>query len=392
MIPRLVKLSKSRSFFLFGPRGVGKSTLLDAHFKDESVYAVSFLDSEVERRLALRPERLLEEWKALPKNTRQSKWIIIDEVQRLPKILDAVHLGIESLGLKFALTGSSARKIRRGSANLLAGRASEFYLHPLSFVELGSQFDLKDALQWGTLPASFNLRNDLEERRRFLNAYVNTYLREEIQAEQIVRNMEPFRMFIEVAATANGKILNASKVGRQCGVDPKTSQRYFEILADTLIGFFLPAFDRSVRKQQARHPKFYWFDVGVSRAASGMLDDRIGDSTYEYGNSFEHLVIVEAKRLNDMLETHARLFYFQSADGAEIDLIVRKGKRLSAIEIKSTDKPDISEIRKHANLSSVLGKNTTPYILCTTKVAALIEGVWVMPWEQGLREIFGLPQ
>src|SRR5690606_13590758 len=152
-----------------------------------------------------------------------------------------------------------------------------------SFVELGSAFSLKEALQWGTLPSVFNLRENPIERRRFLNAYVNTYLREEIQAEQIVRNMEPFRMFIEVAAAANGKILNASKVGRHCGIDPKTRLRYFEILVDTLVGFYIPAFDRSVRKQQASHPKFYWFDIGVCRAACGILDDPLNIATYEYG-------------------------------------------------------------------------------------------------------------
>jgi len=189
MIPRLLKLSKKRSFFLFGPRGVGKSTLLRSSFQDLGAYWVSLLDSSTERKLAARPERLLEDWEALPKTVRASRWIVIDEVQRIPSILDTVHRGIEEHGLRFALTGSSARKLRSGAANLLAGRASEFRLHPFSFHELATTFDLDDALVWGTLPLSLALRDDLVERRRFLNAYVNTYLREEIQVEQIVRNI-----------------------------------------------------------------------------------------------------------------------------------------------------------------------------------------------------------
>lgn len=386
----MLNLSKTRSFFLFGPRGVGKSTLLKSHFENVEAYSISLLDSETERRLAIRPERILEDWQALPKKVRDSKWILIDEVQRIPKILDSVHRGIEEFGIRFALTGSSARKLRKGSANFLAGRASEFRLHPFLFAELGASFQLTDALIWGSLPASFSLRNDPVERRRFLNSYVNTYLREEVQAEQIVRNIEPFRMFIEVAAAANGKILNASKVGRQCGIDPKTSQRYFEILSDTLIGFFLPAFDHSIRKQQAAHPKFYWFDLGVCRAAAGMLDETVSPSSYDYGNSFEHLVIVEALRLNDATESNARLSYFRASDDSEIDLIVKKGKHIASIEIKSTQNPDITEIRRHANLSKDLGKFVSTYILCNAKVSTIREGVKIMPWQEGLKEIFGV--
>lgn len=390
MIPRICKLSKSRSFFLFGPRGVGKSTLLRSHFYELEPYVVNLLEPNTERRFATRPERLLDEWKAQPAAVKQSKWIVIDEVQRAPKLLDVVHRGIEEFGLRFALTGSSARKLRHGSANLLAGRASEFRLHGFSFLELGLDFDVQDALSWGSLPESFLLKNDLVERRRYLNAYVNTYLREEIQAEQIVRNMEPFRQFLEVAATANGKILNASKIGRQCGIDPKTSQRYFEILVDTLIGFYLPAFDISVRRQQATHPKFYWFDLGVARAAAGLLDEAITPTTYEHGNVFEHLVILEAIKLNDVTESNAKLMYFRSADHAEVDLIIKKGRKIFAIEIKASYEPDITEIKKLSRTCENFPAGTEKVILCNTKRSFEDDGVKVVHWMSGLKEIFGL--
>jgi predicted AAA+ superfamily ATPase len=243
-------------------------------------------------------------------------------------------------------------------------------------------------MTFGLLPESFQLKDNLLERRRFLNSYVNTYLREEIQAEQIVRNMEPFRQFIEVAAATNGKILNAAKVGRQCGLDPKTSQRYFQILSDTLVGFYLPAFDLSIRKQQATHPKFFWFDLGVARAASGMLDEKISASTYEFGNLFEHLVIVEASKLNDQTEAGAKLMYFRSADDSEIDLVVKRGKSLYAIEIKSSENPDITDIRKLSRLQKSLPKGTQAFVFCNTVKPYVSEGVRIVHWMAGLQEIF----
>jgi predicted AAA+ superfamily ATPase len=390
MITRRTNLSKKRSFFLFGPRGVGKSTLLKTHFKDVPHYSVNLLEADTERRLSAHPDRLLEEWTAQPAAVKDSKWVVVDEVQRIPRILDVVHRGIEDFGLRFAMTGSSARKLRRGAANLLAGRASEFRLHPFSFLELGDDYHVADAMQFGLLPASFLLRDDPVERRRFLNAYVNTYLREEIQAEQIVRKMDPFRQFIEVAGACHGKILNASKVGRQCGIDPKTSQRYFQVLIDTLVGFYLPAFDGSIRKQQASHPKFYWFDIGIARAAAGLLDEKVDPGTYDFGNQFESLVIIEAMKLNDHTETNAQFTYFRSADGAEIDLIIKLGRKIYVIEIKSTPDPDVTEINKIARLASAIKVPHEVMILCTTKRPFDRNGVKVLHWTSGLRKIFGL--
>ncbi len=388
MLSRLCKPSKIQSFFLFGPRGVGKSTLLKTVFPAESAYKVDLLDYETEARLAVRPTLLLEEWDAQPAATKKSRWIVIDEVQRLPKLLDVVHHGIEEKKLSFALTGSSARQLRRGTANLLAGRAVEYKLHPFTSFELGSKFNLDDAINWGTLPKIFSLGGDEAEIRRYLNSFSNTYLREEIQAEQIVRNMAPFRLFLEVAANASGTMLNASKLGRQCGIDPKSAQRYFEILNDTLIGFYLPAFQASVRRRQAQHPKFYFFDTGVTRAAGQTLIGRVNRGTYEFGKLFEQLVILEAIRLNDYFESGFQFSYLRTAGNLEIDLILTRGRNeIVAIEIKSHAQPEVAIVDTINALTKGL-KNCVRYVFCTTTQPAVIDGVKIVNWQQGLREIF----
>jgi predicted AAA+ superfamily ATPase len=191
---------------------------------------------------------------------------VIDEVQKNPKLLDVVHLEIEKKkNIQFILSGSSARKLKRGSANLLAGRAFTFHLFPLTNFEIGSTFDLQHALEFGTLPKLLEYSVDLD-CTRFLKAYVKTYLKEEIIAEQIVRKVEPFQDFLEVCAQMNGKIINFSKIATEVGVDEKTVKTYIDILADTLIGFYLPPFHRSIRKRQRIAPKFYLMDTGVKRA------------------------------------------------------------------------------------------------------------------------------
>ena len=238
MIQRLVKLSKFQSFFLFGPRGTGKSTLVEAHLPRREHFWVDLLDPEQELRYLNSPNALWEEWQAAPPVQKQNAWIVIDEVQKVPKLLDLAHMGIERFRLKFALLGSSARKLRRGASNLLAGRAVTFNLHPFSALELKEEFDLHTAVNFGTLPRAWALRTEPVERRRFLASYVNTYLKEEINAEQLVRKFEPFARFLSIAAEANGTILNITKLARQANVEPRTALRYFTLLEDTLLGFF----------------------------------------------------------------------------------------------------------------------------------------------------------
>jgi uncharacterized protein len=252
MVNRLIKLSKSHSFFVFGARGVGKSTLIRSLYgSDLNVVTFNLLDLKVEDDLRTNPQSLVEIARA-----QKPEWVVIDEIQKLPKLLDLVHLMIEEDKQKFILTGSSARKLKRGAGNLLAGRAFVYHLHPFTSVELGHEFDLLDALNWGLLPKTQALKTD-EEKQDFLEAYCRTYLKEEIQQEQIVRNLDPFRQFLEIAAQMNGKIINFSKIAREVGVDTTTVQNYFSILEDTLLGFFLPSYHKSVRKRQISAPK-YW--------------------------------------------------------------------------------------------------------------------------------------
>lgn len=388
LIPRSVNISKSQSFFLFGVRGCGKSTLLKKLFPKDHYYWIDLLDHEQEMRYATNPKLMLNDWQGLRGVKRDNGWIIIDEVQRLPKILDLVHLGIEEHGIKFALTGSSTRKLRYGASNMLAGRAVTFNLFPFTSFELGDGFDLIDTLNFGSLPRAVALRNTPLERRRFLSSYVNTYLREEIYAEQFVQNLAPFRYFLEVAADANGTIINNAKLARQVNLEPRTVQRYFSLLEDTMFGFYLPSFDRSVRQRQAKHPKFYFFDTGVVRAIKQSLKLPISEGSYEFGRLFEHLVILETIRANNIYEHDYHFSYLRTADNAEIDLIASRADNILAIEIKSAKNPDITAIRKITRLTKGIA-GCQPYIFCQTDQPTEIEGVRIVPWQQGIHELFG---
>ena len=387
MLTRIVKPSKFQSFFLFGARGTGKSTLLRELFPVDKHFWIDLLEIETETRYVTAPQLLLEDWQAADAAVQKNGWIIIDEVQKAPRLLDVVHLGIERHGIKFAMTGSSARKLRYGGSNLLAGRAVTFALHPFTAQELGTEFDLDDAINFGTLPRSVALRQHADERRRFLFSYVNTYLREEIQAEGFVRKFAPFRNFLKIAATASGTILNMALLARQTGVDKNTVQRYFSILEDTLLGFYLPSFSRSTRMAYAKHPKFYFFDTGIARAAAQTLGTQLRPSTYEFGRFFEHFVVLEAIRANAAHEKGYEFFYFKTDRGAKIDIVATRGKQTLAIEIKSTTSPDITAIRKLARLSQSI-TDCQPCIFCRTTRASLIEGVRVLPWQQGIAEFF----
>lgn len=331
MYPRLLKPSYDYSFFLFGPRGAGKSTLLRDSLGNRAAVWIDLLDPEEEHRFQTQPSEL----KARVDHLDSGALVVIDEIQRAPKLLDLVHSLIESHGLLFALTGSSARKLRRGAANLLAGRAFVRHLYPLTSVELGDDFDLYETLTTGTLPKIFDFDNE-SARKQYLRAYANTYLKEEIQAEQLVRNVPQFRRFLEIAGQMNGKPLNYSKIGRDVGADHSVISTYFDILEDTLIGFRLPPFHQSVRKQQRQSPKFYFVDEGIRRAINRTLEIPIKEGTYEYGRSFESFFIGELNKLCSYRDKDESLFYLLTKDDAEIDLIIdRPGNKTILIEIKA---------------------------------------------------------
>jgi predicted AAA+ superfamily ATPase len=382
MFQRLSKLSKTNSFFLFGARGTGKSTLLRGLFSPEDCLWIDLLDPELEAQLILQPSRLRELWKKDKK-----PWIVIDEVQKVPKLLDVVHSMIENEKVLFALTGSSARKLKRGQANLLAGRSFSFHLYPMSVPELGDAFDLDHALAFGTLPKIFSF-SELREKELYLRSYANTYLKEEIQTEQLVRQMEPFRKFLPVAAASHMKPLNYAKIARESGVDPKSVERYFSILEDTLVGFFLDAFDRSVRARQKTAPKFYFFDVGIQRALSEMLEVKPMPRSSYYGDLFEAFVISEIHRRIEYSEKQIKLSYLQTADTLEVDLLIERAGRVAfAIEIKSTKNLTVDDFKA----LRLVGKDfigARRIVLCQEERPRVTEdNIEVFPWAEGIEQI-----
>lgn len=381
MFPRIPKLSESHSFFLFGARGVGKSTLLLQRYR-EGVHRIDLLSEESETRYFKNPDRMRDDLLAL--KTRP-KWIFIDEVQKIPKLLDVVHHLIETQKMRFILTGSSARKLRRYSANLLAGRAFVYNLFPLTHLELETEFDLQMVLNYGSLPHVFALNE--ADRAEFLRSYAQTYLREEILQEQLVRNGAAFRDFLEIAAQENGMSLNYSKLGRDLGIDSKTVQTFFEILEDTLLGFRVPSFHRSVRKSQKAQPKFYIFDLGVKKAMERSLDSRITPQTSVFGRAFEHFIFCEIFRLNEYFRKDFRISHYQSTQGGEIDLILSKGRVVIAIEIKSSTRIDEVEVRRFSRIASAL-KPKAKYLLSLDPTNCRLDDVQCLPWQTFMREVF----
>ncbi|MGK5089027.1 AAA family ATPase [Bdellovibrionota bacterium FG-2] len=371
---------------MFGGRGSGKSTLLKTILSDDkSLLWYDLLNEELARQLLLDP--MLLERQVL---AQKPKWVVIDEIQKVPALLNVVQRLIENQSILFALTCSSARKLKREGANLLAGRAFVNYLHPLTQRELGDDFNLETILPWGSLPKTLSFTGELE-RREFLKAYVSTYLKEEIKEEQVIRKLEPFIRFIEIAAQCNGQPINSSKIGRGAGVDAKAIDRYFEILTDTLLGFFLPPFDRSVRKRQLQRSKFYFFDLGVKRALENQLTVPLMPQTYGYGRAFEHFFILECIRYNDYYRKDYRFSYLRTKDNLEIDLIIeRPGKPLVLLEIKSSTNVDDVELSK---LQPILEKLAPCELWIASQEKAerrLKKGDGlVLPWMEALERLFG---
>jgi len=262
MYPRFYKPLKNQSFFLFGPRGTGKSTWLKDQYKQG--FFIDLLNAETYRLLLGSPHRLQS---LIPK---ASNLVIIDEVQKIPDLLNEVHRLIENNKIDFILTGSSARRLKREGINLLAGRALQRYFHPLTCWELGADFSFQRALQFGLLPLSLKAKDPKD----FLSAYVNTYLREEVQAEGLVRNLSAYSHFLEIASFSQGCTLTMSRIASDVGVDAKVIASYFEITEDLLLSIRVPVFSKKAKRRLKTHPKFFYFDCGVFRALrpKGPLD------------------------------------------------------------------------------------------------------------------------
>jgi predicted AAA+ superfamily ATPase len=384
MHPRLLKLPSDVSFFLFGPRGAGKTTLLKNLPWFSNCLYINLLKAKEEQRFSRNPDELIAIASAL---APQIQHIIIDEVQKLPKLLDIVHELIETTQLKFILTGSSARKLKHGGANLLAGRAFVFNLFPFTFLEVDSSNSLIAFLQWGLLPKIFEYQ-DNEKKKLFLEAYTSTYLKEEIWAEQFIRELDPFRRFLEVAAQANGKIINYSNIARDVGTSDKNIQKYFSILEDTLIGFHLEAFHHSFRKRLSKSPKFYFFDPGVVRALTLQLSLTINPGTSQYGEAFEHFIILQCKALASYYHRDYRFSYLKTKDDAEVDLVVeRPGLPALFIEIKSSENVQSSQLSTLKSLTKDFA-NCEAICFSCDEYRKKIDDIVVFPWREGIELYF----
>lgn len=351
MYKRLFKLPKD-SFFLLGPRNTGKSTLLNTELPKNRIQ-IDLLNSETFLEFSRHPERLEE----ICKSKKNIDWIWIDEVQKIPMLLEEVHRLIEKYKFKFALSGSSARKLKRQGANLLAARATLRHMEGFVHAELNSDFDAKAVLEFGSLPALYNQREPVE----FLADYLNLYIKEEIRAEGLVRNLDPFLRFLEVAGLMNGQILNATAIANDAKVPRMSVENYFSILTDTMVGYFLPAYRPQLKVKETAHPRFFWFDCGVARAAAGLLRDTL--DSFWLGFSLETYIFHELRVYNRFSEKERPLFYYGVTGGGDIDFVIetRKGTlsrkaQVVLIEIKYSKqwKKDFSDtMLSFANNSKV---------------------------------------
>lgn len=325
MYSRLLKPPKAKSFFLFGPRGTGKTTWVKSNFPDATY--LDLLEAELFNDLLANPQRLE---KFIPKDFQD--WIIIDEVQKIPELLSEVHRLIEKYKHKFVLTGSSARKLREKGHNLLAGRALTRLMYPLSVLELGKDFNLYHSLRYGQLPCACTE----EDPRGYLESYVKTYLEEEVRQEGLTRNLGAFTRFLETASFSQGAILNISSVARECFIERKVVENYFSILEDLLIAYRIPVFAKKAKRRLVTHPKFYFFDVGVYRTLRPMGPLDMPESIE--GVAFETLFLQELKVINDTLGLGYTIYYWRASNNMEVDFVLYGEKGIIAFEVKRTGK------------------------------------------------------
>jgi predicted AAA+ superfamily ATPase len=375
MYARLLKIAQnySKSFFLFGPRGTGKTSWLKENFKNALYF--DLLDTSVYLNLQRNSQYFLQ---FIPKDYQG--WIILDEIQKLPLLLDEVHRLIERHHYRFILTGSSARKLRQKGVNFLAGRAIRYYLHPMTAVELGDDFNLKRALLYGQLPAI-----DTEpDPQKYLNTYVGTYLREEVLQEGVLRSLDSFARFLEVASFSQGAMVNMTAIARETGTSQKVIKNYFEILEDLLLAKTIHVFSKRAKRTLVAHPKFYYFDIGVYRTLrpQGPLDI----TTEIDGVAAESLFLQEALAINDYFDLAYTPYYWRTKHGTEVDFIFYGQNGLKAFEIKSKSYIDpkdyyglkaFKEDYPEAECFMIYGGNKKQYV----------ENVILVPMEEALKTL-----
>lgn len=364
-IPRALDISsilQKKSCFLFGPRQTGKSSLIRHVFPKAPLY--SLLEGPTYLSLSRSPERLRQELR------KEDRIVIIDEIQKLPHLLDEVHALIEEHGIHFLLTGSSARKLRHGGVNLLGGRARSRTLHPFTFLELGKKFDLLRALDVGLIPSIYFSDSPHED----LESYATTYLKEEIAAEGLTRNIPAFSRFLEVAALGNRHLINYTEIGNDAQVPRTTVHEYFEILKDTLIASIVPPWKKTRKRKPTATDKLYFFDGGVVR----FLQHRRGlqSGSPEFGDAFEAFLFHELKSYLDYTKG-GELCYWQSTSGFEVDFIVSdevavevKGKR----SLQSSDLKGLRALQEEKKLRQYL-------LVSLEERRRTVEGIQILPWK-----------
>ncbi len=319
-------LRSSHSFFLFGPRGTGKTSWLKSKIKD-GLY-IDLLNQDTFFTLLQDPHRIES---MIPKGFKD--WIIIDEVQKIPELLNEVHRMIESSRYKFILTGSSARTLKRKGVNLLAGRALYYKMFPLTAVELGDDFQIETSLKFGHLPTVYAQKVNPSD---YLNSYIHAYLREEVMQEGLTRNAGAFARFLQTASFSQGSILNITEIAREVSIERKTVEDYFQIVEDLLLATRIPVFTKRAKRKTIVHPKFYFFDVGVYRILRPMGPFDAPEEAE--GPALESLVFQELQAINSYFEFGYTVYFWKTIDKLEIDFILYGPKGLIAIEVKRAKK------------------------------------------------------
>ena len=372
MYKRIFNPSPEQSYFLLGPRGVGKSCFVASAHKKALYF--DLLDSDIYTKLLASPRRLSE---YIPSSFKQ--WIIIDEIQKIPELLDEVHRLIEKRKLKFILTGSSARKLRAKNVNLLAGRAWTEYMYPLTVEELGKDFSLKKSLSYGHLPMAYKTK----QPKKFLSSYIHTYLKEEIQQESLTRNLPGFSRFLESASFSQGSVLNITNISRECSVHRKVVESYFSILRDTLLSYELKPFLKKSKRDLARSPKFYFFDAGVFQALrpKGPLDTLSERS----GIALETLVLQEITAYNSYKNLEYEIFYWRTRNNKnEVDFVLYGEKGLKAVEVKLSHRIRPNDYRSLLEFLKDYPK-AEAFLLHTGQKSYVFKDIHVLPVEKFLK-------
>ena len=388
----LTLLKKRKSLLILGPRGSGKSTYINRllnDFSNGNIISVNLLETDTFRKYLTMPSHIRQE---VDYNLKSSEdlTVFIDEIQKVPELLDEVHLLIERYKgrVVFILPRSSARKLKSKGTNLLAGRALKINFFPLFLEELEPDFNLERVLKYGLLPEAYTETDD-ELTIDFLKSYTGTYLREEIIQESFQRNIQAFSFFLEICASANAAPVNYKKIATQIGISDNTVRNHFQILEDTLMIHRIPAWTFSVRKQLQKASKFYFFDNGLLNALTGELRSEIKTSSYRYGKLFENFIINEIIKHNEIYAYDYRLFHYRTNHGGEIDLIVQKNIHSDpvAVEIKSSEMPSLSDVKELISFGEEY-KNSKRFVLCRALHPYEENGILFLPYREGIKMIF----